>query len=267
MFERTTPMTKGIQVVWRNDNQRVHEIEYFSGIDVDNLDRIPAFSSVPAHWPRYEGGTAVDYHVHSSTKPGPGGQVHVIVDYKRADNAELIRRYDYDPCGTNTIILLPGRRQGVYHWCRSDGHKRDDVPWHAFDLSTTNQRPLATYLRSQRHAGFRSAVLARDGNRCAITREATTPALEAAHLIPARNGENDIPANGIALRADLHRLFDAGLFTFDPDGNVVLSDQTVGVSAQYRRALRNTRLSPATFQRVRETLALPQFQHRKPARP
>ena len=259
-------MTRGIRVVWRDTNNRIDEIEYFSGIDVDNLDRIPAFSSVPADWPHYEGGTAVDYNVCARHEPGPDGQVHVVVDYKQADNAELARRYDYDPWGTNAIILVPGCREGVCHWSRYDGIKRDDIPWEAYDLAATNQRPLATYLRSQRHAGFRSAILSRDDNRCAITGEATPQALEAAHLVPARDGENDIPTNGVALRADLHRLFDAGLFTFDPDGRVVLADQHAGVSDEYRHKLRNARLCPATLKRVHETLALPQFLQRKPAR-
>lgn len=220
-------MTKGIQVVWPDANDRIDEIEYFGGIDVDNLDRIPAFSSVPTYWPRYEGGTAVDYNVHSRHQPGPDGQVHLIVEYNPADNPELA---DFEPWGTNTIILVPGCREGVCHWCRLDGTKRNDITWQAFDIAATNERPLASYLRSRRHAGFRKAVLSRDDNRCAITGEATPQALEAAHLVPARDGENDVPTNGVALRADLHRLFDAGLFTFGPDGRVVLADDNAGIS-------------------------------------
>ena len=259
-------MTKGIQVIWLDDNNRVDEVEYFSGIDVENLDHIPTFSSVLVDWPRYEGGTTVDYNVRTRHELGPNGQVHLIVDYRQDDNLDLARRYDYDPWGTNTIIFVPGRREGVCHWRRRDGHERNNVPWRVFDLSATNERPLASYLRSRRHAGFRNAVLSRDDSRCAITGERTPQALEAAHLIPARNGENDIPTNGIALRADLHRLFDAGLFTFDLDGSVLLADQSPAVSDQYRLLLHNARLRTPTLDRVQETLALPQFRQRKPAR-
>ena len=259
-------MTKGVQVIWSDDNNRVAEVEYFNGIDVETLDRIPAFSSVPADWPRYEGGTTVNYMVEARHEIGPNGQVHLIIDYRRNHNTELVRRYGYDSWGTNTIILVPGRREGVCHWRRRDGHERNDVPWCAFDLSANNERPLASYLRSRRHAGFRSAVLSRDDSRCAITEEDTPQALEAAHLIPARNGENDIPTNGIALRADLHRLFDAGLFTFDLDGSVLLADQNPALSDHYCLLLRNARLRRATLDRVQETLALPQFRQRKRAR-
>ena len=146
-------MTKGIRIAWPDARNHVDEIEYFSGIDVDNLDRIPAFSSVPAFWPLYEGGTAVDYNVHASHEPGPDGQVHIVVDYKEADNAEVVaRRYDYHPWGTNTIILVPGSREGVCHWLRLDGTKLNDIPWRAFDLAATNARPRGRYLGSRRHA-------------------------------------------------------------------------------------------------------------------
>ena len=75
-----------------------------------------------------------------------------------------------------------------------------------------------TYRGSKREAWFRSVILQCDECRCVLTGEATQNALEAAHLIPAAKGQNDVPSNGITLRADLHRLFDAGLFTFDADG-------------------------------------------------
>lgn len=87
------------------------------------------------------------------------------------------------------------------------------------DLSPKDRRREA-YYRRLRYRGFRKTILARD-NRCVLTKETTERTLEAAHLIPAGNYENDQPCNGIMLRADLHRLFDANLFTFDTKGKVV----------------------------------------------
>ena len=258
-------MAKGIQVIWRDDDNAVFETEYFDGIDVDDLDNIPAFSSVSADWPRYNGGTGVRYNVRARPEPGPDGEVHLVVEYRDADNPELARSYNHG-WGTNRIVLTPGSRKGRCRWCASDGTERNDVRWTAFDVAAANQRPLATYLRSRRYARFRSIVLSHDGHRCALTGDTTVQALEAAHLVPAREGENDVPSNGVALRADLHRLFDAGLFTFDPDGRVVLADHDPGVSDAYRRLLRNAELRAATLERVRATLAEPQFRHRKPAR-
>ena len=49
-------MTRGIKVIWPGEKDTIDEIEYLRGIDVDDLARIPVFSSVRAEWPRYEGG-------------------------------------------------------------------------------------------------------------------------------------------------------------------------------------------------------------------
>lgn len=53
--------------------------------------------------------------------------------------------------------------------------------------------------------------------RCAVTRERTLPALEAAHIHPYREGGTHEPRNGLLLRGDIHRLFDAGYVTITPD--------------------------------------------------
>lgn len=70
---------------------------------------------------------------------------------------------------------------------------------------------------------FRVGVMKAYDNACAITREHSLPVLDAAHIKPyADDGEHDV-ANGIALRADLHRLFDKGYVTFDETGHMVVS--------------------------------------------
>jgi len=71
--------------------------------------------------------------------------------------------------------------------------------------------------------GFRVAVTGAYRRRCAVTGEKTLPALEAAHIRPyADQGPNDV-RNGLLLRSDLHRLFDGGYVTVDPDFRVVVS--------------------------------------------
>lgn len=45
-------------------------------------------------------------------------------------------------------------------------------------------------------------------------------ALEAAHVLPFREKGLDSPSNGILLRADLHKLFDAGHLAIDPNSMV-----------------------------------------------
>ncbi len=62
---------------------------------------------------------------------------------------------------------------------------------------------------------FRNTVLEAYGRRCAISGEATEEILEAAHIQPYAGTQSDHVQNGIALRTDLHRLFDAGLLTIN----------------------------------------------------
>ena len=196
---------------------------------------------LPTFWPRYNGGTAVEYTVRTECKERQNGEVHLVVEYRRTDNRQLDETYDIN-WGTNTIILRRGTRTGRCQWHRLGGTVRNDIRWKSFDLAAANQRPLASYLRSRRHAQFRNIILDCDRHRCVLTRDDTTPALEAAHLIPAKDGENDKPANGITLRADLHRLFDAGLFMLDEAGRVVLGDRESDLSDDYCQLLRNARL-------------------------
>ncbi|MYA28780.1 MAG: HNH endonuclease [Nitrospira sp. SB0666_bin_27] len=53
--------------------------------------------------------------------------------------------------------------------------------------------------------------------RCAVTRERTLPALEAAHIRPYRDGGFHEASNGLLLRRDIHSLFDAGYVTVTPE--------------------------------------------------
>ncbi len=53
--------------------------------------------------------------------------------------------------------------------------------------------------------------------RCAVTRERTLPALDAAHIRPYSDGGFHEAKNGLLLRRDIHGLFDAGYVTVTPD--------------------------------------------------
>ncbi len=64
---------------------------------------------------------------------------------------------------------------------------------------------------------FRVLVTDTYERRCAVTRERTLPALEAAHIRPYGDGGSHEASNGLLLRRDLHSLFDAGYVTVTPD--------------------------------------------------
>jgi len=70
---------------------------------------------------------------------------------------------------------------------------------------------------------FRALVTDTYRRRCAITHEKALPALEAAHIRRFRDVERHAVPNGILLRSDVHRLFDAGYITITPEYRVEAS--------------------------------------------
>lgn len=63
---------------------------------------------------------------------------------------------------------------------------------------------------------FRMVVTDLYARRCAITKERTLPALEAAHIRPYAEGGEHSATNGILMRRDIHSLFDQGYVTVTP---------------------------------------------------
>lgn len=72
---------------------------------------------------------------------------------------------------------------------------------------------------------FKRAVAAAYGNRCAVTGSATFPSLEAAHIRPFAAGGMHAVSNGLFLRTDVHRLYDRGYLSVDPDLRLRVSPQ------------------------------------------
>lgn len=64
---------------------------------------------------------------------------------------------------------------------------------------------------------FRLGVLAAYEARCAETGERVRPVLEAAHIRPFSHEGPNLVSNGLSLRADIHKLFDLGYVTVDPN--------------------------------------------------
>ena len=140
-------MTRGIKVFWPNKND-ANEIEFFHGIDVEHLDQIPQFATVPALWPRHEGGTLggtlVEYNVHTCCKPCGPGEAHLVVQYDQAANEVLVRAWGHDiNWGTNTIIIRRGEQNGTCRWRDEDATDSYEIPWTTYDLGENNARPRA----------------------------------------------------------------------------------------------------------------------------
>lgn len=72
---------------------------------------------------------------------------------------------------------------------------------------------------------FRAMITDAYGRQCAVTREKALPALEAAHIRPFSETESHHVRNGLLLRSDIHRLFDAGYVTVTPEYRVEASSR------------------------------------------
>lgn len=70
---------------------------------------------------------------------------------------------------------------------------------------------------------FRSVVTDVYERQCAVTREKALPALDAAHIQPFSEVPENYVQNGMLLRSDVHRLFDAGYVTVTPDHHFEVS--------------------------------------------
>ena len=74
---------------------------------------------------------------------------------------------------------------------------------------------------------FRMRVVDAYAGACAVTHEHSLPVLEAAHIRPfSQDGAHSV-RNGLLLRADLHRLYDAGYMTVTGDHRVRVSEALV----------------------------------------
>lgn len=94
------------------------------------------------------------------------------------------------------------------------------------------QRTTVSVLARRGQARFRASVFGHSKTRCLISDETIPQVLEAAHVIPVGEGGSDDVSNGLCLRVDLHRLFDAGGIRIRSTGVIELSD-TVSKSVVY----------------------------------
>ena len=108
-------------------------------------------------------------------------------------------------------------------------------------------------LRSKQQE-MREQLLYFDKGRCVISGETEKDALEAAHVVPVSAGGSEVAENAILLRADLHRLFDAGLIWFEIEKERATVRTSKALSPKYRNLLDGKTLNGDTFVRVKTAL-------------
>lgn len=96
------------------------------------------------------------------------------------------------------------------------------------------QKIAVSIVRRQGQSKFRQSLLKAYSCKCAITNFDAEAALEAAHIIPYIETENNNPSNGLLLRADLHTLFDLNLIAINPKTMMVYISPILQTT-EYRR--------------------------------
>lgn len=122
-----------------------------------------------------------------------------------------------DPSPVDQLPDLP--LQGALAHIRVDPDKQDysDTP----GVSEPYRRILVEIARRQGQSKFRQTLLEAYDYKCAVTGFDAGEALEAAHIIPYSETENNAPTNGLLLRADIHTLFDLNLLVIHPEGLII----------------------------------------------
>ncbi|HYC93356.1 MAG TPA: HNH endonuclease [Thermoanaerobaculia bacterium] len=117
-----------------------------------------------------------------------------------------------------TYDLTSGEGERLWLECRARATRRQHGGFVISDATIVSGygAPMAVRPRLGQRS-FRVVVLDTYGRRCAVTNEKTLPALEAAHIREYRDVQEHAVSNGILLRADIHKLFDAGYVTVTPD--------------------------------------------------
>ncbi len=140
------------------------------------------------------------------------------------------RDWIHDPPGFQKNIV----RGRTYDLRAGDGRALWDLVAGRLRADTAREGPPAydvaggysdPFLQPRRlgQGGFRALVTDAYERSCAITKERALPALDAAHILPFSDVRAHSVRNGILLRSDVHRLFDAGYITVTPDHRVEAS--------------------------------------------
>ncbi|ANK82646.1 MAG: hypothetical protein TEF_18965 [Rhizobiales bacterium NRL2] len=168
-------------------------------------------------------------------QPDRRAQVLDAVFFARPVGKELLAAHKYD----GTFISSVGASRHSRVWPISDSdvdsllsavrekaHKiaeyenQNPDPHEPLNLEKIEDATALRQMVLRRYqSAFRQALLSKRPNCCAITGTSELSVLEAAHIIPyaERFADRDRPENGLLLRSDIHKLFDAHLISINPE--------------------------------------------------
>lgn len=122
----------------------------------------------------------------------------------------------------NVDSLLSAVREKAHKFAQYE--KQNPDPHEPLNLEKIEDSTALRKVVLRRYQGaFRRALLSKRPNCCAITGTNETSVLEAAHIIPysVRFADRDKLENGLLLRSDIHKLFDAHLISVNPEAKAI----------------------------------------------
>ena len=247
----------GILIKWKEKKDDM--IEYLDCIDPDKPEGLRNMITTRGRWRQQK--RWVKFNAKCCIKwngQGTSGGHIVVLTYNKENNLHLEEGEMI--CGTNKIFIEPKKDRRDCQW-KADGKKEVcTLDWGKNIPILYEKRKHRRSTQQIRDEDFRRDIIALD-EMCVISGETTEAALDAAHIIPARKNGNEIPENGIALRADIHRLYDRGIFQIHPEKGEVRIDPAKRRELLKKRELKNyinllkdCELPATTRQRVQAAL-------------
>lgn len=199
-------------------------------------------------WTTEEG--ECDYAPQISNYDYSDNMLRFTLTYDKDDYSAAMLELDIDWGKADYEVNLVTREITV-HWASEKNKPAEPVTVHGQVITGDEEREIERILvsRNRRNQTRFRERLAKEGVYCTLTGEAMESALEAVHLVAVEDGGPDEPENGMFLRIDLHRLFDAGCFVIDNDGNVKIQ-QFKKLTPYYAEVLTNGRLRDVVHKRV-----------------
>jgi hypothetical protein len=231
-----------IRIHWRDSVERMRvdlaELKVQPKGRLSTQDVLKGEEGVYVYRPR------LAYHV-------DGKSTHVIeLVYLKEDHPELA---DFDVYWGKSTITIPASLAGAAaNWVGNptlnglDG-KSSKVE---FRLEKPSEKKAEVVAVRKAQTRFKQELL-KLGPTCALTGETLRALLDAAHIQSVEHGGPDETDNGILLRADLHRLYDAGYFKIKPDGTLTLD---TSIPENYRALLTGVTLRQNVIERIKPYL-------------
>ena len=201
-------------------------------------------------WPG-EGVGAVTYQPRLKYRADSNGNHIVALEYLEKDHPDL--QSLNVPWGTATLTIPRNLTCPSAEWVGLPGDGSLDGKTKKVELRVEGPSDKKAQVVEARTAQARfKQDLLEMGQRCAITGETLRAVLDAAHVQAVEDDGPDEAHNGILLRADLHRLYDAGYFTIKQNGTLSLHRD---LPDNYRKELQGVKIEPNVIERIRPYLS------------